>query len=200
MLVLYNYGTGLLISAYKVCQYLDYSVGEFRTILIYRNLGECYKLLYSMNLPDHPLLQKSISLLREHPDLTTDRIPDEILNYLTLPHISEAYNKKHFQGFAFFMVLFSAYKCMDPDVIIQSKELDKISYDGDIDELHRYLGKFQQNLMSEQLCRKLGIQMAPVRIFDIMHYPPGIQLAISKSEVEKARIFQAMMKERGIDL
>lgn len=152
-----------------------------------------------MNTPDHPLLQKYISLVKENPDLTTDHIPDEILNLLTLSHISEAYKKEHFQSFALFMVLFSKYKAMNIDVIMKAESFDEISYDSDLDELHRYFCKFQQTLMAEQLCRKLSIKMAPIRIFDIMHYPLGIQLAISKSEVGKAHIFQSLMKDRGID-
>ena len=152
-----------------------------------------------MNFPDHPLLKKSLNLLRENPTLTTDQIPDQFLNVWALSHISEAYSKEEILGFAIFMIIFSAHNIADQDSIQKSGASSAVTYDSDIDIMHRTFCKFQQTLMAEQICRKLAIKMTPVRIFDIDNYPGGIQLAITRSEVEKAKVFQMEMKKRGID-
>lgn len=152
-----------------------------------------------MNFPDHPLLQVSLEVYRNFPDLTTNLIPDECLNAWTANHISEAYQNKI--GFGLFMLIYSALKVNDQDA--RNKVLSnssQVAYDSDLDELNSYYTKFQQTLMAEQICRLLKIKMKPIMIFDITHYPAGFQLVIDKTAVEKAKMFRSLMSDKGIDL
>ena len=151
-----------------------------------------------MNFPDDPMLQVSLDVYRSFPKLTTDLLPDECLTAWTANHISEAYQNKI--GFNFFMLLYSAHKVNEQGSIDKAINSSKVEYDGDIDELNSFYTKFQQILMAEQVCRQLKIEMQPIKIFDIAHYPVGFQLAIDKTAIEKAKRFRSLMSDRGIDL
>lgn len=151
-----------------------------------------------MNFPDHPLLQVSLDVYRSFPELTTDLLPDECLNAWTANHISEAYQNKI--GFGLFMIIYSALKINEQDLINMAGDSDTVEYDSDVEELNSYYTKFQQTLMAEQICRQLNIKMKPIMIFDIVHYPAGFQLAIDKTAVEKVKMFRSLMSDRGIDL
>lgn len=122
-----------------------------------------------MEKTNESLYQESFDFIRQNLNVTTDQIPDHLLQYWISPDIEKQTfgNNKDYAQLGVFMIGFSA------------NELRKgnIAYQVDEETIHNIFMRYQYILNVEDLRRKINIGFDPIRVFDFDNY--GEELTIN---------------------
>ena len=116
------------------------------------------------------LYGKSFSLITNNPNLTTDKIPQDLLDAWTsndILFVTEKVQQRF--SFAIFELIHDFYE----DTDLTSLNTLKSRYD-----------TFQDILIHEQINRQVNINLHPVKLFDISSYNSSLIMDIRHEDVE----------------
>lgn len=122
-----------------------------------------------MEKRNEKLYQESFDFISQNLNVTTDQIPDHLLQYWISSDIEKQPfgNNKDYAQLGVFMIGFSANEVRKGN----------ITYQVDEDTVHSIFMRYQYILNMEDLRRKIEISFEPIRIFDFDSY--GEELTIS---------------------